>query len=71
MHLDIEANILSIELSSGPISHAREFGQFIIHFSPAGQPVLLEILEADKFARKFEKLKNIKNIGSIAAEKVI
>jgi hypothetical protein len=37
MEYDLEANILSWELAKGEISHAREFGNFIIHFSPAGK----------------------------------
>ena len=41
---DVDA--LLIELSDGIIDHAEEAGQFIVHFSKAGQPVLLEILNA-------------------------
>lgn len=41
---DVDA--LLIELSDGTIDHAEEAGQFIVHFSKAGQPVLLEILNA-------------------------
>ncbi|MCH8284607.1 MAG: DUF2283 domain-containing protein [Chloroflexi bacterium] len=41
---DVDA--LLIELSDGTIDHAEEAGQLIVHFSKAGQPVLLEILNA-------------------------
>lgn len=62
MHYDQESNILSIELARGSISHAREFGNFIIHLSPAGKPVLIEILDANKFVKQFDKVKNIKDL---------
>lgn len=56
MIYDPEANILSWELAGDPISHAREFGNFIIHLSKIGKPVLIEILEASKFVGQFKKL---------------
>jgi len=59
MIYDIEANILSWEISNGPISHARQFGNFIIHLSKAGQPVLIEILNASSFTGQFEKVKEL------------
>ena len=61
MIYDPEANIISIELASGAISHARVFGNFIVHFSPAEKPTLLEIMNADKFEKQF--LKNEKKVG--------
>lgn len=57
MHYDREANIISWEIAEGEISHAREFGNFIIHLSPAGKPILIEILEASKFVGQLDKLK--------------
>jgi len=59
MIYDLEANILSWEISGGPISHARQFGNFIIHLSKAGQPVLIEILNASSFTGQFEKVKEL------------
>lgn len=56
MQYDIESNILSIELGRGQISHARELGNLIIHLSPAGKPVLIEILNASSLTGSFEKL---------------
>ncbi len=44
---DVDA--LLIELSDELIDHAEEAGQVIIHVSPSGAPVLLEILDARAF----------------------
>jgi len=57
MQYDHEANLISWEITQGKISHAREFGNFIIHFSSAGKPILVEILDASKFVGQFDKLK--------------
>ena len=65
MLYDEEANLLSIELAKGQISHVREFGNFILHLSPAGKPVLLEILDASKFMGQFEKLREIKELKKV------
>ena len=56
MIYDQEANIMSIELAQGTITHAREFGNLIIHLSAAGKPILLEILEASNLKPQFKKL---------------
>jgi uncharacterized protein YuzE len=66
MLYDPEANILCIEIAKGEISHAREFGNFIIHLSPAGKPVLIEILDASKFMGQIEKLQNLGDIKNVA-----
>jgi len=44
---DVDA--LLVELSSQPVDHAEESGQFIVHFSKMAKPVLLEILDAREF----------------------
>jgi len=44
---DVDA--LLIEFSDTPIDYAEESGQFIVHFTKAGEPVLLEILDARDF----------------------
>ena len=62
MFYDAEANLISWEIAKGEISHAREFGQFIIHLSPAGKPILIEILNASKFVKQFDKIKDIKKL---------
>ncbi len=46
---DIEANVIAWEVSKAPISYAREVGHTIIHFSEAGMPVYIEVLEASRF----------------------
>ena len=65
MLYDPEANILCWEVAKGEISHVREFGNFIFHLSPAGKPILIEMLEASKFIGQFDKLKDIKDIKKI------
>ncbi len=62
MLYDPETNILSWEVSKGPISHVREIGNFIIHVTKSEKPVLIEILDASKFIGQMDKLKNIKDI---------
>ncbi|MFH1744744.1 MAG: DUF2283 domain-containing protein [bacterium] len=62
MIYDPESNILSWEVSQGKINHAREIGNFIFHLSDAGQPVLIEVLDASKFIGQFDKIKNIKEL---------
>jgi hypothetical protein len=65
MLYDAESNILSWELARGPISHARRFGNFIIHLSSAGQPVLIEVLNASSFIGQFEKIKELGKIKAV------
>ena len=67
MLYDSESNIISIELAKGEIDHAREFGNFIIHLSPAGKPILIEILNASKFVGQIENLKKPKEIKELIA----
>jgi len=65
MNYDAEANIISWEIAKGDISHARVFGQLIIHFSPKGKPVLVEILNASKFKGQFEKIKTFEKLKKV------
>ncbi|KKR32976.1 MAG: hypothetical protein UT64_C0017G0004 [Candidatus Falkowbacteria bacterium GW2011_GWF2_39_8] len=58
MIYDPEANIMSLELTKDPIVNAKEFGNFIIHFSKTGKPVLIEILDASKLVGQFDKVKD-------------
>jgi uncharacterized protein YuzE len=44
-----DVDVLLIELSDKKIDYAEEGGQIIIHFTKAGEPVLLEILDAKDF----------------------
>jgi len=57
MNYDIEANLISLEIAKGEISHTKEFGNFIIHVSASGKPILIEILDATKFIGQLDKLK--------------
>lgn len=68
MFYDPEANIISWEIAKGEISHAHEFGNFIIHLSPLKKPILIEILEASSFIGQFDKIKNLKNLKNITGE---
>jgi len=66
MIYDPESNILSIEVAGGAITHAREFGNLIIHLSRASKPILIEILDASNLTGDFAKLdkKNWANLLS-------
>lgn len=68
MIFDSETNILYWEVAKGKISHATEFGNFIIHLSAKGKPILIEILEASNFIKQFKNIKEVNsNLQSIAA----
>ncbi len=49
MRYSKDVDILTIDLSDEPIDYAEESGQFIVHFSEKGKPVLLEIQGAKDF----------------------
>ena len=55
MNYDIDANIISWEIANGTIDHAKDFGNFIIHLSKSGKPILIEILDASKYKKQFIK----------------
>jgi hypothetical protein len=44
-----DVDVLLVELSDEDIDHAEEAGQFVVHFSRLGMPVLLEIQGARDF----------------------
>jgi len=46
---DTKDDILMYEVSAEPIDYAEEMDSVIVHFTKAGKPVLLEILDASKF----------------------
>lgn len=71
MIYDQETNIICWEISKGEINHTKELGNFIIHLSPAGKPILIEILEASKFVNQFEKIKNLKDIKNVSPEAIL
>ena len=59
---DEESNLISFEIAKGKISYAKDFGNVIIHFSKSKKPILIEMLDASKFAGQFEQIKNLKEI---------
>jgi len=63
MHYDLEANVISWEIATGKIHRTKEFGNFIVHLSKAGKPILIEILNASNFKTKLGKLETIKQIN--------
>jgi hypothetical protein len=65
MLYDPEANLMSWEIAKGAIARARRVGNFIIHLSPTGQPVLIEMLDASKFIGQFDKIKKVKEIKNM------
>jgi hypothetical protein len=71
MFYDVEANIISWEVSKGEITHAKEFGNFIIHFSALKKPILVEILDASNLVGQFDKIKDLKNLKNITGKAAI
>ena len=65
MILDPEANILSWEVGKGNITHAKEFGNLIIHMGAGGTPLLIEMLDASKFKGQFDKIKDLKDLPKV------
>lgn len=63
MNFDIEANVLSWEIGKGKIARVIEMGNFLVHVSPAGKPVLIEILNASNFKTKLSSLETIRQIS--------
>lgn len=54
---DRAEDILTIETAAtGTIDHAEQTGSFIAHFDPAGQLVLLEVLDASDFLASVVKV---------------
>jgi hypothetical protein len=45
-------DILTYEVSNEPIDYAEEMDSVIVHFTKVGKPVILEILDANKFLSK-------------------
>jgi len=50
-----EDDILMVELNDKPIDCAEQSGDLIVHFSPAREAVLLEVLSASKFLKRASK----------------
>ena len=54
MSYEPEADVITIEITNKPIDHAKEIGNFVVHFTEHNVPVLIEILEATKFLAKIK-----------------
>ncbi len=63
MNFDLEANIVSWEITKGKIVRVHEFGNFLVHLSKSGKPILIEILNASRFKTKLNKLETIKQVS--------
>lgn len=63
MQYDSEANLISWEIGKGKIARVAELGNFLIHLSAAGKPVLIEILDASRFKTKLSKLEVLKQVS--------
>jgi hypothetical protein len=68
MQYDIEANIISWEITKDPIDQAIELGNFIIHLSKSKKPVLIEILNASKFVGQMDNIKSLEGFKKTVAE---
>ncbi len=44
-----DVDILLVKVADEPIDYAEDSGQFIVHFSQDGKPVLIEIQDAKEF----------------------
>lgn len=61
---DSDADVLAVR-SAGKvrIDHARELGNFVVHFTKDDRPVLIEVLEASKvFADNPKPLRDMANL---------
>ena len=47
-----EDDLLVLRMSDQPYEHAEKLGTFIIHYTKAGEPVMLEILQAARFLKE-------------------
>jgi len=49
LRYDAESDVLMIVVSEfGKLSHAEEMGDIVIHLSPKGEPLFLEVLNASR-----------------------
>jgi len=53
---ELDADVLTWEVSSKPIDYAKEIGNIVVHFTKNNMPVLVEILEASKFLIKVKNM---------------
>lgn len=66
-----DVDILMIELSSEPISHAEKKGSVIVHFNKSREPVALEILDAKDLALSVGKFCDIISLYETGYEDMV
>lgn len=61
---DSDADVLSLAGAvAGRIDHARELGNFVVHFTKDDRPLLIEVLEASKvFGNSSASVRKIANL---------
>jgi hypothetical protein len=64
---ELEADVLSWEITGQPIDYAKEVGNLVVHFTKHNMPVLVEILEASKFLTKVQK---VFKLGAVTERKI-
>ena len=63
---DEDTDIMMIELSEEKIDHAEKTGNFIVHLSEGGKPVLLEIMDfGDLLPKLGEATENPRSGGAV------
>ena len=67
LRYDREQDILLMEVSDEVIDYAEEVGPIIVHFTEAGCPVLLEIMDASEFLTQATKV-TMKSAGEYFIE---
>ncbi|MEK7077048.1 MAG: DUF2283 domain-containing protein [Patescibacteria group bacterium] len=58
---DTDADVLTVAGAiKGRIDHARELGNFVVHFTKDDRPLLIEVLEASKvFGNSSKPVRNV------------
>lgn len=64
---DNDADVLSLAGTvAGRIDHARELGNFIVHFTKDDKPLLIEVLEASKvFGNSSKPVRKVSNLAFV------
>ena len=62
---DSDADVLSVAGAvKGRIDHARELGNFVVHFTKDDRPLLIEVLEASKvFGKSSKPVRKVANFA--------
>ena len=62
---DHDADVLTvIGAAKGRVDHARELGNFVVHFTRDDKPLLIEVLEASKvFGNSAKSVRKVTNLS--------